>query len=380
MQKGNEMKSGPRLRPALPGAVLVLTLAACGEGGGRPPAAGEAPPPDTVVITEVFHTVRDTMLDIDSPAVWHGPGGQHWLLVTAKVGDVIRVHDATTGEHLRDVGGSGAGPGQFERPNGVAVMDDLLFVVERDNRRVQVLALPDFRSLGFYGGAELVKPYGIAIQRKEPAKYITWITDSYELVEDSVPPDSALGRRVREYDVTVAAGRASATLMRTFGDTMGYGRLKVVESIQVDPANGRLLIAEELEGESQLKAYTLDGRFTGDTVAAQFFPNQAEGIVLYTCADTAGYWVATDQGKVRNTFHVFDRMTLEHLASFHGAGVLNTDGIALTQVPMPGFAAGGFYAVHDDGNVAGFSWEAIARATGLRADCTQPAGRAAAAP
>jgi 3-phytase len=364
------MLHGASFRPALPGGFLALALAACGGSEGRSPATGQAEaPPDTVVITEVFHTVRDTTLDIDSPAVWHGPGGQHWLLVTAKAGDVIRVHDATTGVHLRDVGEAGMGLGQFERPNGVAVVDDLLFVVERDNRRVQVLTLPDFRPLGTYGGTELVKPYGIAIQRRAPTKYVTWITDSYELVPDSVPPDSALGRRVREYDLTVTPARVTATLLRTFGDTLGVGRLKVVESIQADPANGRLLIAEELEGESQLKAYTLDGRFTGDTVPARFFPNQAEGIVLYTCADTAGYWVATDQGKVKNTFHVFDRMTLAHVASFHGAGVLNTDGIALTQVPMPGFPAGAFYAVHDDGNVAGFSWEAIAKATGLQANC-----------
>ena len=137
-----------------------------------------------------------------------------------------------------------------------------------------------------------------------------------------------------------------------------------------DPANDQLLIAEELEGASQLKRYTLTGRFTGDTVPQRFFPNQAEGIVLYACGDTAGYWVATDQGKVINTYHLFDRKTLAHVGAFGSPTIKNTDGIALTQRALPGFPAGALFAVHDDGGVAAISWEAIAKATGVRSDCT----------
>jgi len=37
------------------------------------------------------------------------------------------------------------------------------------------------------------------------------------------------------------------------------------------------------------------------------------------------------------------------------------------------FSTGAFYAVHDDGNVAAFSWTAIAGALGLRKDCMLPA-------
>jgi len=322
-----------------------------------------------VVVREAWQTTRDTLLDIDSPAVWHGSNGEAWLLVTAKAGDVIRIHDAATGAFIRDAGSRGAKPGQFIRPNGLAVTGDVLWVVERDGRRVQLLRLPDFTPLGTFGGTELVKPYGVAVVPGEAGRYRAWITDSYELVEDSVPPDSALGRRVREYAVTIEGNRATATLQRTFGDTSGVGVLRVVESIMADAANNQLLIAEELEGSSQLKRYTLDGRFTGDTVPQRFFPNQAEGIVLYACGDSAGYWVATDQGKVVNTYHLFDRMTLAHVGAFGSPTIKNTDGIALTQRALPGFPAGALFAVHDDGGVAAISWEAIAKATGVRSDC-----------
>ncbi|MFZ9690363.1 MAG: phytase, partial [Phycisphaerales bacterium] len=229
-----------------------------------------------------------------------------------------------------------------------------------------------FTPLGAYGSGDLIKPYGVTGVARGEGVYRTWITDSYELVEDAVPPDSALGRRVREYEVRVTGDRAAASLVRTFGDTSGTGVLRVVESIMADPANNRLMIAEELEGQSQLKVYSLEGRFTGDTVPQRFFPNQAEGIVLYACGDSAGYWIATDQGKVANTYHLFDRMTLQHVGSFGSPTILNTDGIAITQRAFPGFPAGALFAVHDDGGVAAISWAAIADAVGVRKDCVLP--------
>lgn len=347
----------------LAGAAL---LAACAESK---PAADTTTPLTIAVVGEAYQTERDTLLDIDSPAVWHGPNGEHWMLVTAKHGDIIRVADASTGKTLRDVGGSGTGLGQFERPNGIAVIDSLLFVVERDNRRVQVMTLPSFRSIGSYGTPELIKPYGVAVRQEAPGVYDTWITDSYELVEDQVPPDSALGRRIRHYRVSVAGGSIETTMIAAFGDTTGAGVLRVVESIAVDPPNDRLLIAEELEGESMLKVYTMAGRFTGDTVARRYFPNQAEGIALFACSDGDGYWITTDQGKGRNTFHLFARKDLAYRGSFQSPTILNTDGIALTQVSFPGFPAGAFFAVHDDGGVAALSWEAIAKGLGLRISC-----------
>ena len=67
------------------------------------------------------------------------------------------------------------------------------------------------------------------------------------------------------------------------------------------------------------------------------------------------------------------RRLLAHRGSFRGPMVRNTDGVALTQVGFGPFPAVAFYAVHDDGNVAAFSWSAIADALGLRKDCVQPA-------
>jgi 3-phytase len=351
-------------------AVLAAVLG--GTAGCRTLAPATTPVSPPVTVDEVFTTPRDTLDNIDSPAVWHGPDGQHWLIATAKESDMLVVSDAATGETLRRVGGSGTGPGQLDRPNGIAVAGDLVFVVERDNARVQVFSLPGMRPEGTYGMGDLRLPYGIAVLPEGPGSYVTWITDNYEQPDETVPPDSLLGQRVRQYRVRPREGGANAELLRTFGATEGAGVLRVVESIGADVANGRLLIAEEREGESALKVYTLGGRFTGRIIPPAFFPSQAEGMALYTCGTRDGYWIATDQSVSANTFHVFDRRTLAHAGSFRGRTVRNTDGVALTQAGFGRFPAGAFYAVHDDGNVAAFSWADIADALGLRKDCVQP--------
>jgi 3-phytase len=359
--------------------LAALALIACGRGeaptpsGARPPGAA----PAVASLEEVWQTERDTLDNIDSPSVWHGPDGQHWLLSTAKTTNVLVVNDAATGTELRRVGGPGTAVGRLERPNGIAVIDDLALVVERDNRRVQVFRLPSFQSLGVFGDAIFRKPYGIAVYPAErEGAYVVYVTDNYEIVEDSVPPDSLLGERVRQFELAIGLGTLRARLTGTFGDTEGPGVLKVVESIAADVPNNRLLIAEELETASHIKVYTLDGKFTGQVIDSGLFPHQAEGIILYACGDAAGYWITTDQDMANNTFHVFDRQTLAHVGSFRGSQTLNTDGIALTQRGFASFPSGAFYAVHNDGNVAAFSWEAIADALGLRKDCSRPPGAA----
>lgn len=342
--------------------LALLALAAAGCAGSSQAERAT----DVAVVREAFQTAADTSDNVDSPAVWHGPAGQHWILSTAKGTHVMLVHDAATGREVRRVGTRGSGDGQFDRPNGVAVVDDLMVVVERDNRRVQVFALPDFTPLGHFGANRLRKPYGVSVYATAPGRYRIYVTDSYEGPDESVPPDAELGERVHSFTFVLANGRVAAQHERAFGDTSGPGRLLVVESILADVERGRLLIAEEVEGGSHVKEYTLDGRYVGTALPEARFPNQAEGLALYACPGGQGYYVATDQGVGVNTFHVFDRVSLAHVGAFEGPRTLNTDGIALTQTAFGPFPAGAFFAVHDDQAVSGFSWADVARALDLR--------------
>lgn len=345
---------------------FVLPLAALVAGACSTPE-GEALP--AAVVSEVYETPRDKMENVDSPAVWHGADGQHWILATAKSSNVIRVSDARTGALLDRVGGTGEGPGRLRHPNGIAVIDDVMVVVERDNGRVQLFSLPAFEPLGTFGEDHLKLPYGVAVYAETPTSYVAYVTDAWTAEGDVVPPDSLLNNRVHQFRFSVAAGTIAVEHVRHFGDTSGPGILHVVESIAVDAEHGRLLIAEEENGDSKIVVYTLDGVFTGEIIGHPWFPSEAEGIALFACAGGGGYWLATDQGRENNTFHVFDRETLQHRGSFRGRTVTNTDGIALTPRPFGGFPAGAFFAVHNDQSTVAFSWADIAEALTLRAEC-----------
>ncbi|OJH79298.1 MAG: phytase [Stenotrophomonas maltophilia] len=361
-------------------ASLAAVLAAgCTPAADKAPAAaaatGAVAPVERNVATiaEAFLTPMTPADNIDSPASWQAPDGKTWLIATAKATDKLVVYDGSNGQHLRDVGSTGTGLGQFDRPNGIAVIDDLLWIVERDNHRVQVLSLPDFTPLATFGADDLRKPYGLWVDRRADG-YSVYVTDSWDNGEDAqgkdiLPPLAELDKRVRQYHVSRDGTKVQATLSASIGDTSEAGALRVVESIWGDPANDRLLIAEEDESyASEFKVYTLAGRFTGTTFGRDVFKAQAEGVMLRTCGKD-GWWITTEQGKQRSVFHLFDRHTLKPVGAFQGNTVANTDGIWMMQQPTPRFPHGALYAVHDDQGVVAFDWESIARQLALPLEC-----------
>lgn len=343
-------------------ALSCLALAGCAAGY----AAQPEPLPATRVIKEHFFTPLAERENVDSPAVWHGPDGQHWLLATGKASHSLLVYDALNGAPIRRVGGLGDLPGQFNRPNGVWVIDDYALVVERDNRRVQVLSLPDLVSLATFGADELRLPYGLWVQRTGEFEYRVYVTDSYEAGGEANLALEEMGRRVHVYAMEAEGRAVEGELLHSFGDTAGPGVLHVVESIHGDPAHDRLLVADEdMERGQNIKVYDLAGRFTGQVLGEGVFRYQPEGIALHEEADGGGYWIFADQGKRENLFHVYDRRTLRHLGTFSGEVTLNTDGIWLSQHATPRYPGGLFYAVHADAAVAAFSWAEVRQALGL---------------
>ncbi len=301
--------------------------------------------------------------NIDSLAVWPPQG---WVIATAKDTDQLLVFAAADGKLLRRVGEPGIGIGQLTRPNGIAVIDDWLLVVERDTHRVQVFALPDFRPAAIVGAAELRYPYGLAVFSAADG-YELYVTDDYKTVDGKIPPEADLGERVKRFRITVRDGALAATLVRSFGATSGDGALHKVESVAVDPPRGRLLLADEEERD--FKVYSLEGEFTGRVMGRGLFGGEPEGIALFT-DDGRDYWLVADQYRKRTVFLLFDADSLQTIGKFEGSSVVRTDGIAVASgVPE---APGGLFAVSDDNSVAAFGWSDIAAALGLSQAAAPP--------
>lgn len=370
------MKSrAPALTSSLLACCLPLVLSGCGWWHARhDPSSGtvlrrEA---NAVRVTESFMTPSNRADEIDSVAAWVAPGGQTWLIATAKASNQLVVYNGETGALLRRFGSAGAAPGQFRRPNGIAVYGDLLFIVERDNHRVQVLQLPDFAPLATFGENELRSPYGLWLQATGADTLMLYVTDSFmaDYRTETVPPLDQLDQRVKRYRVVFEEDAVSASFDGQFGDTSEAGALRMVESIAGDPVHDRLLIAEEdTRVGTTLQIYTVAGQYTGKSLPAKRFKAQAEGVALWQCDDGSGYWLAADQSSKHTVFHVFDRVSLDFLGSFAGRTVALTDGISLHQAASPRFPDGALYAAHDDQGVGAFDWRDIARTLKLREHC-----------
>ena len=371
-----------RLLPAL----LLLPLVAC----SAMPAVADREPDQYdaddvllrdhdvphVVVREAFVTEATPEENIDSPASWL-QDGKRMLVATAKASDALVVYDGDSGRRLRTVGGPGKALGQLRRPNGVATIDDrYLFVVERDNQRVQMFALPEFTPLLAFGEDALRQPYGLWVRAKGEG-YEVLVSDAYMAGEDAdgddvVPPLAQLDRRFRRYEVTRSGDGWQARDAGSFGDTSMAGAIRIPESLFGDEAHGRLLVAEEdVPTGTRLREYDLQGRYLGRDVGAGQYRAQAEGIALMACADGGGWWVASDQFADRTVFHLFDRASLAHAGSFAGKVTGLTDGVWLDARGDARFPQGVFYASHLDQGVAAFDWRDIAAALKLP-QCARP--------
>lgn len=381
MQRRREYTSA--MNPRLPVAaaiasMLAVLISACAPTRpSAPPATAPVQPaaPALRTVLERYVSPESAQDELDSLATWPTEDGHTWLIATAKSTHRLVVFDADTGARLREVGGEGKAPGEFQRPNGIAVFGDLVFVVERDNRRVQVLSLPDFAPVGTFGETELRSPYGIWMTETEPGELEVYVTDSfmYGRKFDEVPPLAELDQRVRRYRVKLdQAGRLRAQYAGSFGDTTQDAALRMVESIAGDPANDRMLIADEdRRHESTLREYSFSGKYTGRSLPQDSFGAEAEGVALWTCADGSGYWIAVDQLAPLTIFHLFDRTTLEPRGSFEGETTAHTDGVALHAATTASFPGGALFAVHDDKSVSAFDLAEVARVLGLSPSCTQ---------
>jgi 3-phytase len=363
------MGSHLELRVMTPSILILLAnLSGCGSPRSNPPTV--EPPAQTVetAVAEVEERFLTTSLpedNLDSLAVAPNQG---WVIGTSKGTHQLVVFDADSGHEVRRVGSEGSAPGDFRRPNGIAVADDTVFVVERDNARVQLLSLPGLEPLGLVGEGVLERPYGVAIHPVRTGVFDVYVTDQFDLQLLDRQGHPRLTERVKQFRVERLNDGIRSSLIRTIGDEDGAGALWKVETIAVDPELDRLLVADEHSQRIDVKVYTLDGRFTGATFGRGILTSEPEGIALWPCGD-GGVWVVTDQHETVSLFHLFDRRTLEHLGVFAGGVTANTDGIALNPLPSGAFPGGALYAVDDDRRMAAFHWTDVAKSQAELAAC-----------
>lgn len=351
--------------------VLASILGACATGDPAVRTNHRALVVTPVTLGEAWISAESLADTPDSIAVTVDADGRRIAWVTAKSGHRLVGHDVDTGAVVRTLGGEGTAPGQFLRPNGVAAAGGLLWTVETNGARAQIIDPADGQALAVFGAGEVALPYGIAVETLAEGHYLAYITDSDQANGEAAPPAAALARRVHVYEVRIADGATPDIRPRTtFGATDGPGALHMVESIAVDAAHDQVLVAEEDARAGQvLKVYRRDGRWTGTNIGTDRYAYQPEGVALYACPDGSGWWVASDQHEVGQRYLVFARGSLDYVGAFRGRHVRMTDGVAIVSVPTPRFPHGAVLVQHDDRAIAAIDWTDIAKALGLPQGC-----------
>ncbi len=284
------------------------------------------------------------------------------LFVTGKESDTVEILDPQSGKLLRTLGGPGKDLGQFRRPNGIAVIEDYLLVVERDNQRVQVLHLPDCRPIGSFGHDDLIKPYGLSLAPGEDGAWMIYITDDYSAPTGrggKIDPQKLDGR-IKVYSVKLQAEALQAQLKSKIGPADAAAALYKVESIQVDPDRNHLFVCEETE--DCVKVYSLDGKYQGRLTSHWPAGHDTEGLALVNDpkAPAGGYLIVTEQGPKLTSFHIYSADGAQYFGAFTGDPLLaNTDGICFSPGDLGPMRAGALFAVHDDKQVYGYSWQKI---------------------
>lgn len=324
------------------------------------------------VIPEKFVSKPLDIIEMDTPAVWYDADNKPWVIVTGKGSHQLAVFDGNNGELYNVIGEKGKELGQFKRPNAVVVFQNLALVTERDNKRIQVLRLPDFKPVMTFGEHQLQSPYGLWLNPVSPNEAVLYVTDSFmEGAKFDIFPDpKLLNQRVQVFRVKIENGHLAPEWIGNFGSTTPSHALHRVESLSGNPATKTLLIVDEedKQGKSTIREYTQDGTPTGNYIENRWIQGQAEGISLLQCKDS-DFWIVVDQLAPHTIFHVFGAKSLVYQGSFRGNQTSATDGIDLSQRASAKFPNGVLYAIDRDQSITAFDLTDIVNQLKLPATC-----------
>jgi len=243
------MKRIPEYCHFLIAAAFIATAAVAGCGTAGINRVGDAA--DFSHQETAFMTGTGKNLSAGTVSFWHGSDGENLAFAPVEGGDVVAVYDAEKGGEIRRLGSAGTDKGQLDGPVDTVVADNLLFVLERGNRRIQVFHLPEMESFGFFGDDRLNDPSHIALYRIEHGAFYIYVAD---IVESGGGQTAGILR----FSASRAVNTFHTAYQKTFGYTENGGYLGTVRSIEIDPEQKRLLV-----DDGNVRRYSIDGDAVG---------------------------------------------------------------------------------------------------------------------
>ena len=221
----------------------VIVLSGCGAVGVRQGTVA-----DNTAIESAFFTSMGSKIDRATVSFHRAEDGSYRAVAPVKGTDTIVIYDAEKTSEVRKFGASGLEKGQFGTPVDTESLDNLLFVLERSNHRIQVFHLPEMKSFGFFGEDRLTAPARMALYRIENGAYYLYVSDTIDRNGESTD-------YILRFSVSRGVNTIHGTYLKTFGYSPDSGYLNNVQSIDIDQAGKRVLV--ETGGTS--RAFSLEG-------------------------------------------------------------------------------------------------------------------------
>lgn len=242
-----------------------------------------------------WKTVCNKDLNLDSITSWN-----NLILVSSKNNHSILCFNKNTGKLVQTIGSKGFDHDKFNRPNGLKVINDYLFIVERDNKRCQIINMKTKEAISYFGFKNLKKPYGIdGLFYKD--QYIIFITDEKKEI-------------VFKFNIIIRDDEIKKISSDTFLELSGAK----LESILLDETNNRILVADEKM--KKIRIFSLSGILIKNI--ENIFEGDPEDMVR-----TDDSYIFTDQIKEGTYFHVFDIKNMEYKHTLYNDLVKNSDGL-----------------------------------------------------
>lgn len=238
-----------KINLALTAVLSVVLTAGCG-------AAVKKSPMNTRAAEEAFIAGMSVKPDVSSLSFWQGEDGSFWAFSPDTQAGSVIIYDASKKAELKRFGKPGKDKGQFDRPVDTVVVDNLLFVLEEGNSRVQVFHLPDLESFGFIGEDRLSNPKHLALYRIEHGAFYMYVADSKKSGDATIS-------HILRYSVSRAVNTIHSAYQVTFGIPSQGGRTPEIVDLAVDTAAKQVDATVMNNGAKSVSVFALNGDIVG---------------------------------------------------------------------------------------------------------------------
>lgn len=220
-----------------------------------------------------------------------------WLLATDSVADKIHIYQANDATFLKSFGTSGAHPFELSEPNYLTLIDNIVFIGEQKNHRIQIVLLPEFTFLGFLGDNILKSPSSITAIQLTPKEYLIYILDQESATENTTYYLHQFHLQWKEQ-----------SLVSEWIDKKKLERPPFF--IAADSQNQQLIIAQkesEKKSTGILEIYSLQNEhlFSMPFTSSK---GQTGAVTLVPTSDNHGYWIILGKD---GTCSVYERIRFQ---------------------------------------------------------------------